>query len=144
MSEWTPEDCEHCGHSLKIFVITHTQPTAAVEAWRHQYSPQLDTLFKIEGFQKFMETVAEHILLHSKVGVGMRFAAGAALSTFDAATDVYVIWNYAMSDELAGVAVGLSAMLLVNLFAQILNVVVQFQKKVRCNFGAREKRSDEQ
>jgi len=54
---------------------------------------------------------------------------GAVLSTTDAVTDIYVIVTYYEEEELVGQANALLAMLLGNLFVQLLTVYVQYRRK---------------
>jgi len=51
---------------------------------------------------------------------------GAALSTIDAATDIYVISTYFKSDALVGQAFALLAMISANLMIQIIVVLGQY------------------
>jgi len=56
-------------------------------------------------------------------------SVGAALSTIDAATDIYVITTYYQSDELIGQAHALLAMLITNIVLQLLLILAFYQKK---------------
>ena len=55
-----------------------------------------------------------------------RVSVGAALSTIDAAMDIYVISTYYQSDALVGQALALLAMITTNLVLQIIMVLGQY------------------
>jgi len=113
---------------MAYFLRMHQTGDAVVDAWWRNY-PQLNELFEVEGFEEFMNIIASHLLLVNKYGMIFRVSIGAALSTIDAATDIYVITSYYESDELVGQAHALLAMLAANLVVQIFTVLGQYQKK---------------
>ena len=94
-----------------------------VDAWRKQYS-QLEILFEeVIGFEDFMVTLANNLLKDSLYGMAFRVNIGAALSTIDAATDIYVISTYYQSDALIDQERVLLVMITTNLVFQILIVL---------------------
>ena len=128
MKDWTETDFKHVGNSMAYFLRMVQTGEDAVDAWRMNY-PQLNELFEIEGFKEFMEVIASNLLRVNKYGMVFRVSVGAALSTIDAATDIYVITKYYQSDALIGQARALLAMITTNLVVQILVVLGQYQKK---------------
>jgi len=76
-----------------------------------------------------MIVIASNLLRDSHYGVTFRVGTGAALSTIDAATDIYVISTYYKSEALFGQANALLAMVCTNLFFQIIVVWMQYRKK---------------
>jgi len=80
MSDWGDEEGRKVGRAIQAFIITTTSPSSAVDAWRLEYS-QLNALFEIDGFKKYMVSIAELILMKSRVGVTLRVGLGALLST---------------------------------------------------------------
>jgi len=101
----------------------------AVDAWRRHYV-QLNILFdEAEGFDDFMIAIANNLLRDNKFGMIFRVSVGAALSTIDAMTDVYVVSTYYKSEELYGQANAMLAMLLANICCQLLMVYLQYNRK---------------
>jgi len=75
-----------------------------------------------------MNIIASHLRVN-KYGVIFRVSVGAALSSIDAATDIYVITTYYQSYALIGQARALLAMISTNLVMQIIVVLGQYKKK---------------
>jgi len=91
---------------------------------------QLNVLFEeVVGFEDFMLVIANSTLRDSIYGMVMRVTVGAVLSTVDAVTDIYVISTYYEEEELVGQANALLAMLLGNLFVQLVLVYTQYNRK---------------
>jgi len=129
MTDWGEEECKRVGRSLATFLRKRKTGEHAIDAWRLHYV-QLDVLFKeIVGFEEFMLVIANNTLRDSIYGMVMRVTVGAVLSTVDAATDIYVISTYYKSEELYGQANAMLAMLLGNLFVQLVVVYTQYKKK---------------
>ena len=76
-----------------------------------------------------MITISNNLMRDNRFGIMFRISVGAALSTIDAATDIYVITTYYQSPELFGQANLLLAMISTNLVIQILAALAQYQKK---------------
>ena len=108
---------------------------ASVDAWRKNY-PQLDNLFQVDGFNGFMGVITTNLLRNNKYGMIFRVSVGAALSTLDGATDIYVISTYYQSKALVGQAHALLAMISLNMLMQIIFVFAIYQKK---NWGRKMK-----
>jgi len=131
MIDWGEEECKRVGRSLATFIWSATTGEHAVDAWRLHYA-QLNVLFEeVEGFEEFMRVIANNLLRDSIYGMVLRVSVGAALSTLDAVTDIYVIITYYQSKELYGQANAMLAMILCNLLLQMLSVQVQYKKKSR-------------
>ena len=128
MKEWTETDCKNVGRSMAIFMRMVQTSEASVDAWRKHY-PQLGNLFQVDGFNDFIFVMASNLLRNNKYGMIFRVSVGAALSTLDRATDIYVISTYYQSDKLVGQAHALLAMISTNMFFQILAVLGVYQKK---------------
>ena len=128
LQHFSETDCKHVGNSIAYFLRMHQTGDAAVDTWRRNY-PQLNELFEIEGFKEFMEVITSHLLLVNKFGMIFQVSVWAALSTIDAATDIYVITTYYQTDALIGQARALLAMIITNLVIQIAVVLAQYKKK---------------
>ena len=127
--DWTETDCKNVGKSMAYFMRMVQTGEASVDAWRKHF-PQLGNLFEVDGFNDFMVVIASNLLRDNKFGMIFRVGLGAALSTFDAATDIYVISTYYyQSKALVGQAHALLAMITLNMIFQILTVLAQYQKK---------------
>ena len=91
---------------------------------------QLGSLFdEVEGFEEFMIVICENLLRDNKYAMAYRVGIGAALSLIDTLTDLYVISTYYQSDELISQANALVAMISMNLFFQLLVILVNYGKK---------------
>jgi len=113
MQDWTEEDCRRVGRSFATIQRMVQKGENAVDAWRRHY-PQLDLLLEIDGFEEFMVVIANNLLIDNQFGMMFRVSVG-ALSTIDAATDIYVVTTYYQSDELVSQAHAMLAMILTNL-----------------------------
>ena len=129
LTDWGDEECRRVGCSLSTFIRKRKTGAVAIDAWRLNYI-QLDVLFKeVVGFEEFMVVIANNLMRDSVYGTVFRVTVGAVLSTTDAVTDIYVISTYYEDEELVGQANALLAMLLGNLFVQILGVYSQYKNK---------------
>ena len=135
MTDWGDEECQRVGRSLSTFIRKRKTGAVAIDAWRLNYI-QLDVLFKeVAGFEEFMVVIANNLMRNSIYGTVYRVTVGAALSMTDAVTDIYVISTYYQSEELYGQANALLAMLLGNLFVQLVVVYLQYNKKSWLTIG---------
>ena len=98
-----------------------------MEAWRLHYT-QLRELTELEGVETFMVDIFSNLLRDSKWGMILRVSLGAFLSMLDGATDIYTISTYYKSDKLTWQANAMLAMLLMNMFGQVLTVLGIYQK----------------
>jgi len=129
MVDWGEEESRRVGRSFANFLRQRKTGEVAVDAWRKQYQ-QLEILFEeVIGFEDFVVTLANSLLKDSIYGTVFRVSVGAALSTIDAATDIFVITTYYQSDALVGQARALLSMITTNIVVQIITVLAQYQKK---------------
>ena len=129
MKDWNEEDCRRVGRSMATVMRMVQTGLMAVDAWKKHYV-QLSNLFdEVEGFEDFMIAISNNLLRDNKFGMVFRVSVGAALSTIDAATDIYVISTYYQSKELYGQANAMLAMLLGNIIVQLVGVYTQYKKK---------------
>jgi len=129
MKEWSGEDCKRIGRSIATLIRWVQTGHASVDAWRKHY-PQLNSLFQAEGdFEKFMVVITSNLLRDNRFGMMFRVGVGAALSTIDAATDIYLISTYYQVEELERQTNALIAMIVVNMSFQLLLVLGQYSKK---------------
>jgi len=128
MKDWNEEDCRRVGRSMATLMRTVQTGLMAVESWRRQYV-QLSELFdEVVGFEDFIVTIAKHLLRDNRFGMVFRVSVGAALSTIDALTDIYVVSTYYESEELIGQANYLLGMITANLFLQCVLVWCEQRK----------------
>ena len=129
LTDWGDEECRLVGCSLSTFIRKRKTGAVAIDAWRLNYA-QLDVLFKeVVGFEEFMVVIANNLMRDSIYGTVFRVTVGAVLSTTDAVTDIYVISTYYEEEELVGQANALLAMLLGNIFVQLITVYSQYRRK---------------
>ena len=129
MKDWNEEDCRRVGRSMATVMRMVQTGLAAAEAWKKRYV-QLGVLFdEVEGFEDFILEIANNSLRDNKFGMIFRVGIGAALSVIDAGTDVYVVSTYYESEELYMKANLLLAMILSNLFVEIMLVLGVYQQK---------------
>ena len=102
---------------------------AALHGWKLNF-PQIETLLdEIEGFEAFMLVITNDLLRDSNYGMVFRVATGAALSTIDAMTDIYVISTYYNAEGLRMQANAMLTMVIFNMSIQILFVLGQYRRK---------------
>jgi len=125
MVDWSEEDCRRVGRSMATLLRMVQKGEMAVDAWKKHY-PQLCGLFEVEaGFERFMVVFADNNLRDNKYGLIFRVTVRAALSTIDAATDIYVISTYYESAALATQANAMLTMLTLNMIMQVLTIFGQ-------------------
>jgi len=128
MKDWNEEDCRRVGRAMATFIRMVQTGLMAVDAWRRHYV-QLSNLFdEIEGFEDFMIAISKNLLRDNKFGMIFRVGIGAALSMSDAATDIYVISTYYGKEELVGQANVFLAMIILNIFVQMVVVKANYQQ----------------
>ena len=76
-----------------------------------------------------MLVIANNLLRDSHYGMVFRVGNGAALSTIDAMTDIYVISTYYGNADLRGQANAMLAMITTNVIIQLLFVLAQYRQK---------------
>ena len=112
---------------MSTFMRMVQQGETALEAWRLHY-PQLNALFtEVQGFEAFLLVISNNLLRDNNFGMMIRVSAGAALSTIDASTDLYVVATY-FSEGLSGKAQAMLLMIVGNLFVQLVIVFGQYKK----------------
>ena len=127
LADWSTKECKIAGKALWTFVRKRKTGDAAVDAWRRHYAP-LEALFDIPGFQIFMNCLANNMIRDSMYGTILRVALGAAMSTIDAATDIYVIATYTR-ENLWGQAASLFFMIVMNLAIQVSLILGSYVNK---------------
>ena len=76
-----------------------------------------------------MLVITNNLLRDSNYGMVFRVGIGAALSTIDGVTDIYVINTYYNTKTLRGQANMLLGMIIVNMIIQLLFVLAQYKHK---------------
>ena len=115
--------------SISPFLKDTQTGEAALHGWALNY-PQIEALVdEIDGFEAFMLVITNNLLRDSNYGMVFRVATGAALSTIDGVTDMYVISTYFGNADLRGQANAMLAMIIVNMSIQLLVVLVQYRRK---------------
>ena len=131
MEDWGEEECRKVGMSMSPYLKDTQTGEAALHGWKLNY-PQIETLFdEIDGFEAFMLVITNNLLRDSNYGMIFRVATGAALSTIDAMTDIYIIRTYYKTEGLQGQGNALLAMVSINMLIQLLFVLAQYKKKSR-------------
>ena len=98
-----------------------------MEAWRLHYT-QLRELTELEGVETFVVDIFSNLLRDSKWGMVLRVSVGAILSMLDGGTDIYTVSTYYKSDKLTWQANAMMGMLSINMLAQVLIVLANYQK----------------
>ena len=129
MKDWNEKDCRRVGRAMSTVMRMVQTGLMALDAWKKHYV-QLNIFFdKVEGFEDFMAVIASNLLRDNRFGMAFRVSVGAALSTIDAATDIYVVKKYYESEELVGQGNALLAMISGNMLVQLIMVVGNYQRK---------------
>jgi len=128
MENWKEHECACVGKSVATFIRKRKTGDAAFDAWSLHY-PQLNALFMdTPGLGVFLLVFFNNLLRDSIYGTVLRVSVGAFLSMLDGGTDIYTISTYYQSEELTWQANAMLAMVSINMFAQILNVLAVYQK----------------
>jgi len=115
------------GKSFAMFLLTTTEPSAAVDAWAKD-NKQLKDLMETDWFEPMMNVIAKGLLKSSNLGLKWRVGLGAGLSIMDMITDAGVINNYRASGNTKG-AYSLMAMIGSNVAVQLAITYLQNRKK---------------
>ena len=130
LKEITKYEAASIGKKFAMFLLTTTEPTAAVQAWKLD-QPKLNPFFDQHPFfVPMMNQIAKELLANSKLGLKWRVGLGAGLSIMDMITDAGVINTYRASGNTAG-AYSLMAMIGSNMAVQLLITYGQNKKKSR-------------
>ena len=128
MENWKEHECACVGKSVATFIRKRKTGDAAFDAWSLHY-PQLNALFMdTPGLGVFLLVFFNNLLRDSIYGTVLRVSVGAFLSMLDGGTDIYTISTYYKSDKLTWQANAMLAMLLMNMFGQVLTVLGIYQK----------------
>jgi len=115
------------GKSFAMFLLTTTEPSAAVDAWTKD-NKELKDLMETDWFEPMMNAIAKGLLKSSNLGLKWRVGLGAGLSIMDMITDTGVINSYRASGNTKG-AYSLMAMIGSNMAVQLLFTYAQNKKK---------------
>jgi hypothetical protein len=123
----TKSEAIKIGKTFAMFLLTTTEPSAAVDAWAKD-NIQLKDLMETDWFEPMMSTIAKALLKESNLGLKWRVGLGAGLSIMDMISDTGVIGSYRASGNTAG-AYSLMAMIGSNMAVQLLITYAQNRKK---------------
>ena len=119
IADWGEEEAKRVGFFLATFIRKRKTGEAALNAWWLHYVQMNEVFMNVDGFEELMVFLAKNILRDSIYGMVYRVSIGAALSTIDAATDIYVVTTYYQSDKLFSQAIALLAMTSANMTFQV-------------------------
>jgi len=124
------KDAAKIGNSFAMFLLTSTEPSLAVDAWRLENSVLQPLFNDHQFFGPMMQTIAKRLLASGNLGLKLRVLLGAFLSVGDLVSDTTVIVTY-FEEGRTGQAYALISMVMTSLFFQILLVLGQNSKKSR-------------
>jgi zinc transporter ZupT len=123
----TKSEAIKIGKTFAMFLLTTTEPSAAVDAWTKD-NKELKDLMETDWFEPMMNAIAKGLLKSSNLGLKWRVGLGAGLSIMDMITDTGVINSYRVSGNTKG-AYSLMAMIGSNMAVQLLFTYAQNRKK---------------
>ena len=123
----TKSEAIKIGKTFAMFLLTTTEPSAAVDAWTKD-NKELKDLMETDWFEPMMNAIAKGLLKSSNLGLKWRVGLGAGLSIMDMITDTGVINSYRVSGNTKG-AYSLMAMIASNVAVQLLITYAQNKKK---------------
>ena len=126
--EISASDAEKIGKKFAMFLLTTTEPSAAVDSWLKDSKELVEFVTENIWFEPMMNTIAKGLLKSSNLGLKWRVGLGAGLSIMDMISDTGVINSYRASGNTAG-ASSLMAMIGANVFLQLLFTYMQNRKK---------------
>jgi len=121
-------DATRIGKKFAMFLLTTTEPSAAVDSWLKDNKELEESVTDNIWFEPMMNTIAKELLKKSNLGLKWRVGLGAGLSIMDMITDAVVINTYRASGNTAG-AYSLMAMIGANVSVQLLFTYAQNKKK---------------
>jgi len=122
------------GRTFAMFIVTNTQPSAAVDAWRLDNKSILP-LFELPFFRPMMDTIACELLKTSNFGLRLRVGAGALLSIGDMISDIIVIRSYFAAGNTAAANALLSMLITTQVYNLILVFGINFKKPKKVVMG---------
>jgi len=121
-------NAEKTGKKFAMFLLTTTEPSAAVDSWLKDSKELEGFVTDNIWFEPMMNEIAKELLKRSNLGLKWRVGLGAGLSIMDMITDTGVINTYRASGNTAG-AYSLMAMIGSNMAVQLLITYMQNKKK---------------
>jgi len=128
IDEISASDATRIGKKFAMFLLTTTEPTAAVDSWLKDNKELEEFVADNIWFEPMMNAIAKGLLKSSNLGLKWRVGLGAGLSIMDMITDAGVIGSYRASGNTAG-AYSLMAMVGSNMAVQLLFTYTQNKKK---------------
>ena len=126
--EISASDATRIGKKFAIFLLTTTEPSAAVDSWLKDSKELEEFVTENIWFEPMMNTIAKELLKSSSLGLKWRVGIGAGLSIMDLITDAGVIISYHRIGNSAG-ANSLMAMIGSSIAVQLLTTYTQNRKK---------------
>jgi hypothetical protein len=102
LDEITDQDAVVLAKGLITIILSNTTSETAVDHWINQNSALGEFEAIYPWSRPFFIELSQHSLNTSNFGVVMRVSVGAALSTVDLASDLYVTYTFLNSDALLG------------------------------------------
>ena len=126
------KDGQIMGDGFSSSIVMCLTAESAVNEWINKY-PALQTFDNLHSwFRPMMDSIAEHILSNVFWGIKMRIFIGTTLSLLDTISDLYMSYIYIVNSKYTFAIIILSTVLL-NVFLQIIVVLIQNYKSSYCN-----------
>jgi len=121
-------EAERIGKKFAMFLLTTTEPSAAVDSWLKDSKELEEFVTENIWFEPMMNAIAKQLLKSSSLGLKWRVGLGAGLSIMDMITDTGVISSYRASGNTSE-AYALMAMIGSSIAVQLLITYTQNRKK---------------
>ena len=124
----TDKDAQHIGKALASSLATNSMAEAGVEEWIQRFPAMVVLEKQVEWFKPMILAVSQQLLIRASWGLKLRVALGAAISLFDAFSDLLVI-QYFISTNQIGFATANIVMLSLTLLLSFLISIIQVRRE---------------
>jgi hypothetical protein len=128
LSDLTEAEATKIGRSFALLLLTTTEPSAAVDAWKLDNKVLAPLFAEHAWFEPMINAIAKQLLKRSNLGLKWRVGLGAILSIGDIITDVSVIISYLDNGDTKQ-AYSLMGMMGLSISLQLVLAYVQNRKK---------------
>ena len=101
LNDLTEAEATKIGRSFALLLLTTTEPSAAVDAWKLDNQVLVSLFAEHAWFEPMINAIAKQLLKRSNLGLKWRVGLGAILSIGDIITDVSVIISYLKNGDTA-------------------------------------------
>ena len=126
--DMTDKDAQHIGKALASSLATNSMAEAGVEEWIQRFPAMVVLEKQVEWFKPMTLAVSQQLINRASWGLKFRVAIGAAISLFDAVSDLLVI-QYFISNNQIGFATANIVMLSLTILLSLIISLIQVRRE---------------